>query len=466
MHSERSEFEDGESPADIKNEEPISVGVQRLDLFTPEHTILNVDCQMVTGAKSASSVALLTLATQDGASFSVLDETGQLSGGKLDFRPNHLRIGRRADGSVLYGVGDLRLNSKFFRPRDSDEPVRIYHDSHLIYESDKAWDFGISHDGSSFFVHQPSSGGTSRLIVRNLKDGTQVEYELDSSLTPVSDYSMEYASGYSMDGSEVVFKPAHADAMGRGVYWFYPVGEGRARRITVEGMWAALLTSSEHGYFVDYPDDLDPHDVGSEWKVTRRRLDPSRGDAEELWSSRLTVRHYGGGLSLSENGKWLGLSGWDYKVLETESGETIFDFPYSGKPQARLNRLTPVLAEAASVTDMGSLGHMGFKGNFLVGYRTVGDASSCSKKHGEKWDRVKERKCLRDLRLRGLYRSFFDIYNMSSIELNGTPSYSIEVYPESNCRPASSGWKGLVELDGSLGFKAVPDIENVDVPES
>ncbi|MCY3884060.1 MAG: hypothetical protein OXG24_04005 [Gammaproteobacteria bacterium] len=457
---EQSGFEDTKTPGAVEHGTLTPEGVQSMSPFAPEHTILNIDCRMVSGKGAARGVAVLTLPTEDGVVFSVMDESGELTRGELDFRPNHVRIGRRPDGSTVYGFGDLRLNSKVFRPGDSDEPVRIYHDDLVIYETDKAWDFGVSHDASSFFAHEPSPGGTSRLIVRNLERGTQVEHELGPALTPVSDYSMEHASGYSLDGSEIVFRPAHADAAGNGVYWFYPVGDGRVRRVTVERYWAALLTSSEYGYYVDRPDDLDPEEVGDVWEVTARRLDPSTGDSADLWSTRLSVRKHYGLLSLSENGKWLGLSGWDYKVLDTENGETIFDFPYAGNPEAQLARLAPILAEGATEADLGTLSHMRFRGNYLVGYRIVGDASSCSKKSGG--ERLE---CLRDLRLRGLYGNFFDVYDMSTIELNGSPSFTTEVYRESTCMPASSGWKGLVELNGKLAFQPVRTIENVDESE-
>lgn len=463
---ERSGVEDAVAQGAVEQGTSTSDGVQSISPFTPEHTILNIDCRMASGKGAARGVAVLTLPTEDGVAFSVLDESGELTQGELDFRPNHVRIGRRSDGSTVYGFGDLRLNSKVFRPRDSDEPVRIYHDDLVIYESNKAWDFGVSPDGSSFFAHEPSPGGTSRLTVRNLERGTQVEHELGPALTPVSDYSMEHEPVYSLDGSEVVFSPAHADARGNGVYWFYPVVDGRrVRRVTVEGYWGAILPSSERSYYVDRPDDLDSVQVEDTWEVTARRLDPSTGDFVDLWSARLSVRNYNGDLSLSENGRWLGLRGWDYKVLDTENGETTFDFPMAGNPEARLARLAPILGEGATEADLGTLSNMDFKGNYLVGYRIVGDASSCRKRSGEQWDRVKHLECLRDLRLRGLYGNFFDVYDMSTIELNGSPSFTTEVYRESTCMPASSGWKGLVELNGNLAFQPVPAIENTDEPK-
>ncbi len=452
----RTEFDYGSTPAKRG---------ESFDPFTPEHAILNLECKMLSGKGSANDVALVTLPTEDGVVFAVIGEFGELARGELDIRPNHLRIGHRTDGSVVYGLGDLRLNSKVFRPRDSAEPVRIYQDEYLIYESAKAWDFDIAADGSSFFVHEPSAGGTSRLIVRNLDRGTQVEYDLSTRLTPVSDYSSDHAPGYSHDASEIVFTPAHADAMGRGVYWFYPVGDGRKRQVTIDGFWSVLLTSSENGYFIDHPDNIDPDEFGDVWQISRRRLDPKLGKSEELWSVKTNVRKFGGLMSLSENGKWLGLRGWDYKVLNTETGETIFDFPYAGKPNEQLARLTPILVEGATVEDIGTHGHMSFKGNYLVGYRMWGTTSWCSQKPGEKYDRVKERECIRESRLLGKLKESFDVYDMNSIELSGSPTYTTEVYSESNCIPASPGWKGLVNLDGKLAFQPVPPpMETVDTP--
>ena len=63
---------------------------------------------------------------------------------------------------MLAGFGDVRSNAGEFRPRDESEPVRIYMDGQVIYGSDKAWDFEIVSDGSSFYAHEPMSGNASR----------------------------------------------------------------------------------------------------------------------------------------------------------------------------------------------------------------------------------------------------------------------------------------------------------------
>jgi hypothetical protein len=335
--------------------------------------------------------------------------------------------------------------------------VQIYHDDLLVYETDKARDFGVSSDGSSFFVHEPAPGGASRLLVRNLDRGTQEEFDLGTRMTPVSDYSRDHTVSYSLDGSEAVFHSSQDDASGRGVYYFYSVEDGRRRR-------AAMLTSSEIGYFVGLPDELDPRDYGEVWQVTKRRLDLSRGETEDLWSRRVESREHHGDLSISQNGRWLGMKGWDYKVLDTETGETIFSFPYAGDPPAKLARLAPVLGEGATEEDMGRQGSMRFKGDVLVGYRKYGNTDPCSTKPGEQYSAVKRRECIKSLRLQGLYREYFDIYDMNSIELDSSPAFTTQVYSESNCMPSDGQWRGLLDIDGKLAYRPYEPLDTSNAP--
>ncbi len=73
-------------------------------------------------------MAVVTAPTEDGAEFAVVDSGGTLFSDVLPFVPNHRRIGRSADGSVLVGFADLRLNSRVFRAADTPEPLLIYID--------------------------------------------------------------------------------------------------------------------------------------------------------------------------------------------------------------------------------------------------------------------------------------------------------------------------------------------------
>ena len=442
---------DRDTTAELVEETQTRNQEEETPLFTPERAILNAECRMRTGRGDAKDVAVLTFFDENGTEFTVLGDTGALARGRTDFRGHKTRIGHRADGSVVFGLGDLRLNSGVFRESDTDEPVKIYHNDLVIYETRKAWDFGVADDGSSFFVHEPAPGGASRLVVRDLDRDTQVEYDLGTRLT----HFMGYDVGYSSDSSEVIFVSAQEDSRGMGVYYFYPVEDtNKPRRITVEGGTAALLTSSENIYFVHSPDDVEPHEVGNVWQVTRRRIDASNDEAVDLWSKRLHIPNHGGAMSISQNGKWLGLSGYEYKVLDTETGETVFSYPSAGDPEAKLERLLPVLPEGATVDDMGRERSVRFSGDTLVVYRTYGDTEACSKKPGEPWDPVRYRECIKEQRLLGRYQEFYDIYEMDSIQLDSSPSYTVEVFSESDCGPANGRWRGLLDLEGELVYRS------------
>lgn len=423
-------------------------------LLVPESTILNVNCKMLAGSGPASDVAVILLTEGDESVFAVLDESGQLISDSLDFHPHHFRIGRRPDGSLLVGFGDLRLNSGVFRSPDTDEPVRIYHDEHIVYESNKVMDFDIASDGSSFFALEPSPGGASRLVVRQIESDFQKEIELGTKFSSSNDYEPGgHTPFYSLDNSEILFIPTHMDAMGVGEYWIYPVGDGRSSKVTVQDSWAAVLTSSENGYFVDRPDELNAGEAGKVWQVTRRKIDAAGGTVEEVWTRRIHIEHHYGELTLSSSGRWLGMSGWDYKVFDTETGETIFTYPLAGNPGEKLSRLAPVLPDGATVADMGRHGQVRFIGDSLVVFRIYGDTSSCNPKPGDENYVVKRKECIRDLRLLDEYRTYFDVYDMNTIELESSPTYTTEVFEESTCMPALNSWSGLIDIDGQLAYR-------------
>lgn len=195
----------------------------------PGEVLGNLECTMVAGRGAASDAAVVVLPSGSGARFSVIGDQGQVVGGALPFTPHHLQLGMREGGVPVVGFGDLRLNSKTFRPMDSPEPVRIYLGEQVVYESDKAWYFLVASDGAYFAVHEPLADGASRLLVRNLETGTEKHFDLGERMTPHNAYELSYAMDYTVEGSEVVFRPAHADAQGIGTYWFYPVGDGAAR---------------------------------------------------------------------------------------------------------------------------------------------------------------------------------------------------------------------------------------------
>lgn len=240
------------------------------EAFAPDEVIGNLDCAMaVGGLENDTAVVLLprergialrgtakadgsfaraaspSLTLAEGSRFAVVDREGHVFGDVLPFTPNHKHLGRRADGSVVVGFGDLRLNSKRFRAPETPEPVRIYVDGHVVYSTDKAADFRIAADGSSFFVKELLPAGTSRLVVRDLDSGALEHIEIGNALDPRNDYEGAYGMWYSRDFREVQVSPLHLDRA-FGAYRFYRVGGGEGgavREVALAQTWKADSSS-------------------------------------------------------------------------------------------------------------------------------------------------------------------------------------------------------------------------------
>ena len=215
-------------PRPIALESPIDAALS-IEL-RPEEVIGDIECNMKVGRGRASDSAVVLLPTFDGVRFSVLDSDGALASGSLPFRPHIVELGMQLDGTPVLGFADLRLNSKVFRDADTSEPVRILVGDQIVYESDKAWDFLVASDGSSFAVHEPLAGDGSRLIVNNLQTGEERHFDLGTQFTPHNDYEPSHTMKYSLDGSEIVLQRSDSDTGGLGTYWFYPTGERQVQR--------------------------------------------------------------------------------------------------------------------------------------------------------------------------------------------------------------------------------------------
>ena len=414
----------------------------------PSDVLGNLECSMVPGRGSAAGTALVVLPHGPGARFSVVDGEGAVFGTEVPFRPNHLQLGRRRDGTPLVGLGALRLGSKRFRPLDSPEPVRVYLGRDLIYESDKAWDFRVARDASSFAVHEPTGAGGSRLVVRNLALGEERHFDLGTRMTPINAYESGHAMDYTLDGTEVVFQPAHADAWGKGAHYFYPVGEGRSQRVTVEGGLSALLVSSGMGYFVDPPAERSKPGV---WRVTKRRLDARAGTTEDVWQSTLDLTSFFGRLSVSDDGRWLGVHGWDFQVLNTETGETVFEYPTAGPKERQLAMLSSVLGEDPSPADLGDLTNITFRDDRMRFLRHFGSLD-CWTPPGEEYDDLRHRECVREHRERGRYKTVFDVYDLDTLAPDAQPMCRVEVYRESGCMAGDMPLRGLRDVAGTLTY--------------
>ena len=338
--------------------------------FTPEELIDNPNCNFTAGLGDASGTAVYVLSEGTGARFAVLDGQGTVFGDELPFDPNHYRVGKRGDGSVVVALADLRLNSKELRPENSPEPIRVYRDGQLIFEHNKVWQFGVASDGSSFYAIEPLAGEASRLILRNLDDGREHHYDLGPEFNPFDAYEIPYVSFYSTDSAEVMFwPPQEANATPRGDYWFYPVdGDGpRVIRMEPEGIpqersaaanavdpqmvvsepvggfaqaapsggW--FHSTNDRVYFASSSvayhllDQGDIRSASGPFKVVKRAY---RGYGEaggprsnDVWSQEIPVSRVGSML-LSNTGAWLALdSGNRVWAIDSRTGELTFAFP-------------------------------------------------------------------------------------------------------------------------------------------
>ena len=93
--------------ADIAPPSKLPSYMDSLEL-TPGEVIDQPGCLSSGGSGAASDLAVVLVPGPEGSRFSVLKADGALVGGVLPFTPNHLRIARGADGSILTGFGDLR----------------------------------------------------------------------------------------------------------------------------------------------------------------------------------------------------------------------------------------------------------------------------------------------------------------------------------------------------------------------
>ena len=435
-----------------------------LDEFSAAEVIDSFDCRMTVGGPD-NDIAAVVLPAESGTRFAVLDSGGQVFGDTLPFVPNHRRLGKRSDGTVLAGFGDLRLNSKVFRGAETPEPARIYQDGYIAYETDKAWDFGIARDGTSFFVHEPLPGGASRLVVRDLDAGTEDHIHFGETLTPTNAYQGDYRVAYAFGAREIMVEPVHADFMGLGSYRFHAVQANTVReirlgaddnrqhvppptsRIQLEQTNNALFASSEAGYFARRMERGDLT-TGEPWRITKRRFHfrDGEGIATVAWTRELRLRGFNGRMTLSHNGKWLSLGAWNLRVLDTETSETIFAFPQADKAAQRA-RLAGVADESGTMADVGSIRGERFLGDQLLLFRRFGDSATCGALSSPG-----HRACLANLRRRGVFREVVDVFDMNTVAIDSPPDYRLDVGADMPCGAGDFPLRGLQVHNGRLTF--------------
>ena len=439
---------------DIRDDEIVITAIEESgdSEFSAANAANNIECKLSRGQKEARNLGVISVPSEHGLEFAVLDQTGKRLSDELPFRANKIRVGTTEEGSILAGFAELRLNSRIFKDRDVPQPIRIYQNKHVIFESDRVWDFDVAPDGASFVVHEPAPSGASRLIVRNLDAGKETHHDLGNRFTPQSAYEKPYALKYSSNNEEVMFEPAYADSMGRGTHWFFPLDQGKPHRITVKDGRAAVFSNSSSLYFVDYTSTVPGENQGRTWNVSRRELSPAHKAEKLLWERNIDLDYFYGTLILSPNGRWLGLSAWNYTVLSTDTGETKLKFSSVGDNESQLKRLQHVLPINASFKDIGELVGSSFIGDHLVFDRKIGSLKACTAGFGGAYNHKTYMRCIRDLRLEGSYRAFQDVFDMNRVTIDSGPIFRYEVFRDSPCAEVDTRLHGLRIDDGEMRY--------------
>lgn len=290
--------------------------------------------------------------------------------------------------------------------------------------------------------------------------------------TPDTDYELGFGVSYTTDqsdGREIVFYPAYADAFGRGRHRFYSVATGAVREIhvgTAGGADAAaptpigagenvverlqlpreyaVLASSTAGYFAR---PIGNSDGGwRRWRVVGQRFEfGSQLGASMRWTREIALRHFRGHMFLGGDGRWLAIRAWNFQVLDTRTGATLFEYPTAGDKRAERERLASVLPAAATHHDVGAVTGERFEGEALVLARRIGSNVPCR-------GREDFEDCLADLRRRGVYRTVLDVYDMNAVQPDSQPDYRLEYDPAVPCQRPALGIGRLAVEDGELAF--------------
>ena len=441
--------------------------------------VYDKDCQAQLGHGPTAGMAGVVLPTNSRAgeaeSFvGLVDQNGMRFGEVVPFEAHRVRIGQQAGGTLVAAFGDPRLNSREFRSSDSSEPVYVYVDGQLQFRSDKALTFDVAADGSSFFVHEPLAGGASQLTIHDLIARTEQHVDLGLAYTPDTAYEPGFGVSYAPDqgaGREIVFYPAYADAFGRGRHRFYsvetgavreihvgvageadaaptPVGEDLVERLQLPREYAALASSTA-GYFAQ---PLGDSDGGwRRWRVVGQRFEfGSQPSASVRWAREIALRHFGGHMFLGGDGRWLAIRAWNFQVLDTRTGATLFEYPTAGDKRVERERLGSVLPADATHHDVGAVTGERFEGEALVLARRIGSNVPCRGRDHEDFE-----DCLAGLRRRGVYRTVLDVYDMNTVQPDSQPDYRLEYDPAVPCQRPALGVGRLAVDDGELAFAPV-----------
>ena len=393
--------------------------------FAPERVFDNPECRVRAGRGSSSDLAVVVLPAGEAARFATLDADGILYAAELAFNPAQLRVARNRDGSVLTLLGE-RYTLEGLVGLPPLRPVRIFQDGELMYSNDGVWFFDLASDGSSFFVVEPLAAETSMLIIRDLERGGERHYDVGAMLRlPPGGDSSAWWPRYTRDQRNVMLEPSYEENT-QGSHYFYPVrrGDGAVRRIRAldqPGVLWALFASRSVAYIATDITDLNPG-----FLLSREEFDLDIGDRVK-WERVVVDGVDPWGMELSDDGSRLLLEGRYLTLVDTSTGEAVFEFPLRDQA-AQLPRMTRILGSDARVSELGVASWA------RLAYDQIHLARGFRSPEGYSMTR------------------FYDIFEVNDLEPDGGPSRRVPRGTKGPCSPGDHVNQGLQEHGGRLTF--------------
>ena len=366
---------------------------------------------------------------------------------ELDFEPTLTRYVESPAGDRLMAVSNLRLNQIGNRPPDTDEPLSIYRNGQRIFHSDKVWDYQLAPDGSGYWVVEPLSNVTSRMIIRNFDQGTEVHHDLGMrNANSGFDVPDVY---YTPRGDEVVVIPPNRIVT---PVWFYSTSSQTERELQFDQPELVRFFSSDEYYQVQWTVDPETK-VESEYMVKRVRQPD--GEFVTAWKTQLHIPSFYETFYISPNGGKLYAQGYDVNVLDTDTGEIVFDLPLvedtEEDSRELRRRMVDVVPKALDPNyDLGAPSRIDITNEGIEMYRRYGVSEGS---HCRYWDQA----CYSALEQAGIVRDVIDIVPFEGMTLDSKPTERrvIRPRPPSPCDGAGD-FAIRRGPDGELSVERLP----------
>ena len=292
-------------------------------------------CQLHRGAGAARDAAIAMVTADASTRFVALDRSGPVFAGELPFPAERALLGRRADGAlaVAFGGGDHAR-------------LRVLLDGEVVADEHGVADFGLSVDGTEWFVVPRNAEGAREVEQHDIATGSRRSFS--ARWLRDAGEGLSHMGTYARTDNQIVFAPRAPDDSSENAHYVRTT-QGKTRMVRLGDLQALLLESDSHVYTLQQWH----HEHGVGKRVFH--WDAKKGDERmvEAWWRHLAVAPATVDMFLSDDGAWLGLFGWNLLVLNAETGETALSFPVRGDKPAELKRLRSVLAPDATVRDVG-----------------------------------------------------------------------------------------------------------------